>query len=52
MVLGWDVNRWGNTEVSGGDPVQVVEKVALGLNKDVQRYSYLLTEIRCFILLT
>ena len=37
MVLGLDVNRRGNTEVSGRDPVHVVEKVAVGLNKDVQR---------------
>jgi len=50
MVLGWDVNRRRNTEVSGGDPVYVVEKVALVLNKDVQSNSYLLTEIRYFIL--
>ena len=38
MVLGWDLNWRGNTEVVGGDPVHVVEEVALGLNKDVQRY--------------
>jgi hypothetical protein len=39
----------GNPEAGGGDPVHVVEKVALGLIKDVQRNCYVANWDRFFL---